>query len=258
MRSAGQPVNQVVDAELVGLVRRVEGIEALRRTTPSTPGRRCRSWRRPSAASTDRCPRRCRSSSDGCRYIGWTMASMFWIRKNESKIAMGLIQPDQAPVRQHPPHLGLEMRPLLRRRRSPRTPRIRPSRGRRETPRLPRSVRFQKPGSHMNAIGYLNSSGSSSVRIRLPSVRMSTIGQLAHDQRQVLLGARVVVVPGGAEPPRREPEPGIPAQAHEGELAVVVHIGAMDALAGPIVLGGHRRDRREADGGGDAHPTRHA
>ena len=65
-RSVRQAVNQVVDAQLVGFVRRVEREQAPRRTTPSIRARRCRSWRRPSAVSTDRCPRRRRSSSGGC------------------------------------------------------------------------------------------------------------------------------------------------------------------------------------------------
>src|SRR6185503_9288736 len=39
------------------------------------------------------------------------------------------------------------------------------------------SVRIQKPGSHMKAIGYLNSSGSSSISTRLMSVRCGRPGR---------------------------------------------------------------------------------
>ena len=79
----------------------------------------------------------------------------------------------------------------------------------------------------MNAIGYLNSSGSSSVRIRLPSVWMSSAVSSRRIMRQVLLGARVVVVPRGARSRRAEAAGRAPPQAHEREPAVVVDVAAM-------------------------------
>ena len=68
-------------------------------------------------------------------------------------------------------------------------------------------------------------------------------GQRLEDAGQVLLGARVVVIPRGAEPAARKPDVGLPAQPHERELAVVGDIGALRRARG-VELDGRRGCRR--------------
>ena len=64
------------------------------------------------------------------------------------------------------------------------------------------------------------------MRIRLPSVRMSSAVSSLDDAREVLLGARVVVVPRRAEAAPREAAVGLPPQPHDREPAVVRRLGA--------------------------------
>ena len=145
--------------------------------------------------------------------------------KNASKMRMRVVEFDEPAVRQHPAHLRLEVAPLLRaveilEHREAALQQVGAKRS------ASRSVRFQKPGSHMNAIGYLNSSGSSSARIRLPSVRISrSVSSLRMSDRWC--SARgIIVVPRGAEAaPAREAEVRLPAQPHEREPAVVGDFG---------------------------------
>jgi hypothetical protein len=70
------------------------------------------------------------------------------------------------------------------------------------------------------------------------------VRQLADNRSEVLLGARVIVVPRRAEAAAREAEVGFPAQPDEREAAVVLDVRAIG-----IMLGG--RGGREEDGDSD-------
>ena len=119
----------------------------------------------------------------------------------------------------------------------------------------------------MNAIGYLNSSGSSSVRIRLASVWMSSAVSSWRIARQVLLGARVVVVPRRAESTAaREAQVGLPAQSDEREPAVVdaLRLPGNRAAGGPLpsasrveLQGSNHGGTEDDNRGGDSQPPAH-
>src|SRR5438093_8751207 len=70
------------------------------------------------------------------------------------------------------------------------------------------------------------------------------LGELFQNQRDVLLGARVVVIPRRAPEPARHPAIRSPPQPRERETAVVGDVGAM-APARQIELGKRPRDREQ-------------
>ena len=107
------------------------------------------------------------------------------------------------------------------------------------------SVMIQNPGSHIMAMGCLNSSGSSRGSVRLPSVRaLTAVYSPTTDIRLASAPGKLVgpEVDAHAFRPRPVGAPR-PAQAHEGQAAVVGQVGpSPEAVAAESELRGHGGD----------------
>ncbi len=149
---------------------------------------------------------------------------MSWILKNESKMRFVLVELDEAAVGKHAAHLGLEVVPLLRA--------VEVLEHREAALEQVRAKGFGLPIREVPEAGLPHERDGILEQLRIvegenqaavhPDVEA---GQLVDDLRQVLFGARVVVIPGGTPAAPRDGEIGLPSQPNERKPAVVLEIG---------------------------------
>ena len=150
-----------------------------------------------------------------------------------SKMRCDLIELDEPPVGQHPPHLRFEMAPLrgaveILEHREAALQQVAAERRRLAIGQVPESRLPHERDRILEQLGIVERQDAAAVRVDVD------VRQLSQDQREVLLGARVVVIPGGAEAAAaRRAQVRPPSQPHEREPAVV----------GEVVSVGHRAGR---------------
>ena len=179
---------------------------------------------------------------------------MSWIVKNESKIRRP-IELDPAPFRQHALHLFLEVVPLRRaveilEHGEATLQQISAERARLDLGHRPEAGLPHEGDRILEQIRIVEREDATAVDVDVE------IGELVQDLREMLFGARIVVIPRRV-PAAAEAAAATPCQADERDPPVILHIGRDTARnARPIELRRHGR-RREQHQRDRAHPARH-